>query len=81
MQIEVPIKLNDLLLTMPQLQTAIVNMTPLSKATEETGKDGSGTTAANPMLLALTTRRHLTVVEMDIPGTVLTDTIMDGGCW
>ena len=53
MQMEVPIKLSDHLLTMPQLQTAILNMTPLPKATEETGREGSGTTATNPMLLAL----------------------------
>lgn len=78
MQMEVPMKLNDLL-TMPQLRTAILNMTPLSKAMEETGKDSSRVTATDPMLLALTTGRHLAVVEMGILGTVLTDTIVDGG--
>ena len=54
-------------------------MTLLLKVTEETGRDGSGTMAANPMLLALTTGRHLAVVEMGTLGTVLTDTILDGG--
>ena len=78
MQMEVLIKLSDLL-TMPQLRTTILNMTPFPKATEETGRDGSGTTATDPMLLALTTGRHPTVVKMGIRGTVLTDTIVDGG--
>ena len=52
-------------------------MTPL--ATEETGRDGSGTTTTYPMLLALTTGRHPAVVEMGILGTVLTNTIVDEG--
>ena len=78
MQIEVPIKLKDLL-TMPQLRMTILNMTPLPKATEETRRDSNVTTAADLMLLALTTGRHLTVVEMGILGIVLIDTIMDGG--
>lgn len=80
MQDEVPMKLNDL--TMPQLRAALMNMTPSPKAMEEPGKDAQGgtrTTAANPMLLALTTRRHPTVVEMGILGTILTNTIVDGG--
>ena len=77
MQIEVPVELNDL--TMPQLQKVILNMTPLPKATEETRKDGSGMTAANPMLLALTMGRHPAIVEMGILRTVLTDTIVDEG--
>lgn len=77
MQIEVPIKLNDL--TMPQLWTVILNMTPLLKAIEETRTDGSRITAIEPMLLAFTTGGHTTVVEMGIMGTVLEDTIMDRG--
>ena len=64
---------------MPQLQMTILNMTPLSKAMEEIGKDGSGTMATDSMLLALTTGRHSIVVEMGILGTVLPDTIVDGG--
>ena len=63
---------------MPQLRTAILNMTPLPKATKETGKDDSGATTTNPMLLALTTRRHPGVVEMGILGIVFIDTIIDG---
>ena len=78
MKMEVPIKLSDLL-TMPQLRMTILNMTRFSKATEEIGRDGSGTMATDLMLLALTTGRHSTVVEMGILGTVLTDTIVDGG--
>ena len=45
MQTEVPMKLNDLILTMPQLHTALLNMTPVVKTTDEPGKDtrsGSG---------------------------------------
>ena len=78
MQTEVPIKLNDLP-TMPQLRMTVLNMRPLSKAMEEIGRDGSGTTAADPMLLVLTTGRHSIVVEMGILGTILIDTIVDGG--
>ena len=77
MQTKVPIKINDLL-TMPQLRTAIMSMTPSLRVTEE-ARDSKETTAANPMLLALTTGRHLTVVEMGILGTVLTNTIVDKG--
>lgn len=79
MQTEVPIKLNDLL-TMPQLRTALINMTPSPRVTEE-AKDSKETTAVaiDSMLLALTTGRHLAVVEMGILGTVLTNTIVDGG--
>ena len=54
-------------------------MTPFPKVTEETGRDGSGTTATDPMLLALTAGRHPAVVEMGILGNVLIDTIVDGG--
>ena len=75
---EVPIKLSDLL-TMPQLRTTILNYTPFPKATEEIGRDRNGMMATNPMLLALTTGRHPTIIEMRILGNVLTDTIVDGG--
>ena len=82
MQTEMPIKLNDLLLTMPQLRTAIINMTPSPRVTEG-AKDSKETTAAatatDPMLLALTTGRLPAVVAMGILGTVLTNTIVDGG--
>ena len=56
-----------------------MNYTPFLKATKEIGRDSSGTTVADLMLLALTTRRHQAVVEMGILGNVLTDTIVDGG--
>ena len=79
LQTEVPVKISDLLLTMPQLRTAILNHTPFQQATEDTGRDNSPTTATDPMLLALTTGRHPAVVEMGILGNVLTDTIVDGG--
>lgn len=54
-------------------------MTPFLKATKETRRDGSGTTATNPMLLTLTMGRHQAVVEIGILGIVLTGTIVDGG--
>lgn len=82
MQARVPMKLNDLLIAMPQLRTAILNMTPSPKAVEEPVKNtqgGSGTTTIDPMLLALNTRRHPVVVEMGIHGTILTDTVVDEG--
>jgi hypothetical protein len=82
MQAKVPMKLFDLFLPMPQLRTTILNITPSPKVVDEPSKnthDGSGATTANPMLLTLTTRRHLAVVEMGILGTILKDTIVDGG--
>ena len=80
-QMEVPIKLNDLLLTMPQLRTTIINMTPSPRVIEEAknNKETTPAAATDPMLLALTTGRHPAVVEMGILGMVLTDTIVDGG--
>lgn len=77
LQTEVPIKISDLLLTMPQLQTAILNHTPFP--TEDTGRDSREVMTTDPMLLALTSGRHPAVVEMGILGNVLTETIVDGG--
>ena len=54
-------------------------MTLLPKVAKETGRDGSGTTIKDLMLLALMTGSHPAVVEMGILGIVLTDTIVDGG--
>ena len=53
---EVLVRISDLL-TMAQLRTAILNHTPFSKATKDTGRDGSPTTATDPMLLTLTIGR------------------------
>lgn len=78
LQTEIPFKISDLL-TMPQLQTAILNYTPFLKATKDTRRNSSGMTATDPMLLALTMVMHLTIVEMGILGNVLTDTIVNGG--
>ena len=78
LQTEVRIKISDLL-TMPQLRTAILNHTPFLKATEDTGRDNSPMTTTDPMLLALTTGRHPTIVEMGILENVLTNTIVDRG--
>ena len=65
---------------MPQLRTTLTNMAPTAKLPEEHRKEKeSGTSAADPMLLALTSGQHLAVVEMGILGTVLSDTIVDGG--
>ena len=76
---EVPVKINDLLLTMPQLWTAILNHTPFQQETKDTGRDNNPVTATDPMLLALMMGRHPVVVEMGILGKVLTDTIVDEG--
>lgn len=78
LQTEVPVKLNDLILTVPQLRTTLTNMTPAAKLLEEPKKEKeSGTSATDPMLLALTSGRYPTVVEMGILGTILLDTIVD----
>ena len=80
LQTEIPIKLNDLILTMPQLWTVLTNMAPTAKLTKEQGKEkGSRTSSVDPMLLSLTSEQHPAVVEMGILGTVLSDTIVDGG--
>lgn len=65
---------------MPQLRSAFTNIAPTAKLPGEQGREKeSGASAEDPMLLALTSGRHLAVVEMGILGTVLSDTIVDGG--
>ena len=65
---------------MPQLQLALTNITPTAKLPREQRREKeSGASAKDPMLLALTSGRHPTVVKMGILGTVLIDTIVDGG--
>ena len=65
---------------MPQLRTTLTNMASTAKLLGEHGREKeSGASATNPMLLVLTSGRHLAVVEMGILGTVLSDTIVDGG--
>ena len=57
-------------------------MTPVVETMEEPGKDTrseSRENAADPMLLTFTIGRHPAVVEMGILGTILLDTIIDGG--
>ena len=69
-----------MLLTMPKLCTALTNIAPIAKQPAEQGREKEGgASAEDQMLLALSSRRHLTVVEMGILGTVLTETIVDGG--
>ena len=65
---------------MPQLCTALTNITPTTKlpTKQEREKEG-GASAEDPMLLALSSKCHPTVVEMGILETMLTDTIVDGG--
>lgn len=76
---EISVKISDLLLTMSQLRTAILNHTPFLKATKDTRRDSMEAIATNPMLLALTSGRHPAVVKMRILGNVLTETIIDEG--
>jgi hypothetical protein len=77
---------------MPQLRTTLTNIASTAKlpgehrrekesgaSTADGREKESGASAANPMLLALTSGRHPTVIEMGILGTVLSDTIVDGG--
>ncbi len=79
LQTEIPVKLNDLILTMPQLQTTLMNIALTVKLPREHGREKeSGASVADPMLLALTFGRHPAVVEMGILGMVLSDTIVDG---
>ena len=39
LQTEVPVKINDLLLTMPQLRTALTNIAPTAKLSREHGRE------------------------------------------
>ena len=65
---------------MPQLGTTLTNITPTAKLPGEHGREKeSGVSATDPMLLALTSERNPVVIEMGILGTVLLDTIVDGG--
>ena len=77
---------------MPQLRTTLTNIAPAAKLPGEHGREQesgastvdrrekeSGESAEDPMLLALTSGRHPTVVEMGILGHVLTETIVDEG--
>ena len=65
---------------MPQLRMALTNIAPIAKQPAEKVKEKEGgASAEDSMLLALSSRRHPAVVEMGILGTVLTDTIVDGG--
>ena len=80
LQTEVPVKLNDLLLTMSQLRSALTNIGPVLRSLGEQGRGKEiATGGEDQMLLALTSGRHPAVVEMGILGHVLTDTIVDGG--
>lgn len=78
---EVPIKLQDLLQTVPQLKTALLNTYTNPSIVPETNEQPtlSGGSATDPMLLIVSNGRHPMVVEMGILGTILTDTIGDGG--
>ena len=80
LQTEVPVKINDLLLTMPQLRSALTNITPIPRIPAEQGRGKEiATGGEDQMLLALTSGRHSAVIKMGILGHVLTDTIVDGG--
>ena len=90
LQTEVPVKINDLLLTMPQLRSALTNITPAVKLPGEHGREKESgasivdrrekenrASTTDTTLLALSSERHPTVIEIGILGTVLTNTIVD----
>lgn len=81
LQMEVPIRVKDLLDTMPQLRTAIFNTVQSTAHTPSgvTQTEVSVSLSADPMLLALNSGRDLAIVEMGILGAILKDTIVDGG--
>ena len=57
-----------------------MNIAPTAKLPAEQGREKEGGASAEDlMLLALSSGQHPIVVEMGILGTVLTDTIVDGG--
>lgn len=77
LQLKVPVKLQDLLQTMPNLGTTLLGNLATQPNTTHTGiLSGSAT---DPMILAVNSGRYPAVVEMGILGTILIDTIVDGG--
>lgn len=83
LQMEVLVKVQDLLQTMPQLRTAILscvqNMAHTFSCTSSNQLEVPISSSADPMLLVVNSGRHPAMVEMGILGTILTNTIMDGG--
>lgn len=80
LQMEVLVKVQDLLETMPQLRTPILssvqNTTHTFFYTSSNLLEVPDSPSADPMLLAVNSGRHPAVVEMGILGTILTDTIV-----
>lgn len=79
LQLEVPVKLEDLLHTMPQLGTVLLGTKVDKPKPRHTDASILGSSATHPVVLTLNNGRHPAVVEMGILGTILTDTIVDGG--
>lgn len=80
LQVEIPVKMKDLLESMPHLRATLLQsaiIIPVGQPIH--GKDNLGETAADSLTLTINNGRHPAVVEMGILGTILTDTIVDGG--
>ncbi|XP_059068990.1 uncharacterized protein LOC131859364 [Cryptomeria japonica] len=75
LQMEVPMRFQDLLETMPHLKMAILNVVP----TQSYQAKKAEISIVDPMLLVVNSGRHPAVVEMGILGTTLMDTFVDGG--
>lgn len=76
LQMEVSVKVQDLLETMPQLRTAILrsvhSMTHTFSYSSSNQLEVPVSPLADPMLLAVNSGRHPAVVEMGILGIILT---------
>lgn len=86
LQLEVPMKIQNLLETVPQLKKAILNSIPTQVKRREVVSPTIDlvlrevvSPTVDPMLLVVNRGCQLTVVEMGILGTTLTNTIMDRG--
>lgn len=88
LQTTIPVRVSDLLQTMPQLRMALTNAaddTTVGQEHRTKTKPSStapvtkpGTDAIDPMLLTVSIGRKPVVVEMEIIGQKLTTTIVDG---
>lgn len=79
LQMEVPVKLEDLLHSIPQLGTMLLGTKVDKPKPRDMDAPILGSSATNPVVLTVNNGRHPAVVEMGILGTILTDTIVDGG--
>ena len=73
MQLEVPVKVKDLVETMSHIRTTLLSTSTLERA------KAPGSLVADLMILIVNSGQHLVVVEVGILGTIVINTTIDGG--